>query len=283
MMQAAQTLWFILLLGSQVVWSRDLPPEADVVHSDGADPNETSCKAFGHLKIVVTKGKCSGRVESDCKAISQAKNRIAKAFDDWWGEAGPGQCATGQANATAVAHAQAIAKVWATGLSSVQCEDQGFAYVRALTATLAKATTSAQDNACSYGGDKSPIEVFEESYAEAIRIGIAEAYARAVARACDDSEDGRVKAASKCQGNASIDGLGRERDSGSENAETKVEELQGCQGDVKLRCCDRPVPQRMCTPCQGCARLRRITERDPQKNIKRSWELEDGQVCFCHD
>lgn len=133
-------------------------------------------------------------------------------------------CATGQAEATAVAHAQALAEVWASGVVKVKCDGQGFACgwvlanveswsvafaratavaaaeasarqanapalcyadIEALSTVFAKAATKAQGDTCSYGGDTDPVEFMQKTFASAIQIGVAEAYARAAARSCD--------------------------------------------------------------------------------------------------
>lgn len=147
-----------------------------------------------------------------------------EAFDEWFGEAGPGLCATGQANVTAVAHASAIAKVWADAIVNVQCEGQGFscgwvyananawaiafaealataaaetvsidtgsgsfcyADVVALSSAFAEAATTVKGDTCTYRGDMNPVQFYQESFASAIQFAISEAYARAVSRTCD--------------------------------------------------------------------------------------------------
>lgn len=85
-----------------------------------------------------------------------------------------------------VAFAKATAQA-AAEVSAKQADGQGlcFADIEALSTVFAKAASKAKGDTCSYGGDLDPVKFMQNTFARAIQIGVAEAYARAAARACN--------------------------------------------------------------------------------------------------
>ncbi|GMH36247.1 hypothetical protein BSKO_04115 [Bryopsis sp. KO-2023] len=292
------------------------PRESGFTCSNSPD---TSCNAFALLEILVSGvGKCTGSSSADCTAVSISQNAFQESYDEWFSD--DGLCDNGKAEASAIAIASAIAKVWSNAAVKVTCEGQGFACgwsiangqawatafaeaisqaaaeagggsnaeafcfadIRAISVVLADAASSAQADACTNGGT---VESFEASYAAAIQVGIATAFARATASACN--ENGEALSSSECVGEASSTTKSEVFTVG--DACAGLTDLKACSSPGKEMCCDRGFKRRLC----GCNRSKgakcangpwiRKSDFNSQKNTKRTFSDQTGEVCFCLD
>ncbi|GMH36890.1 hypothetical protein BSKO_04763 [Bryopsis sp. KO-2023] len=270
---------------------------------------DSSCSAFSTLEILVTAGKCVGTASADCRAVSESTSVFKEAFEEWWGE--EGVCDSGKAETAVTSIATAVAKVWSNAAVKVDCDGLGFACgwsisngnafalafaeaiaqaaaeagastdangfcfadVRAVAGVFAEAAARAQADTCTTGGAS---EDFENSYVQAVQKGIATAFARATASACD--VDGEVAASSECFGEA---------DSSTEGAVAKsgdvcggIQQLQACTGIVKDKCCHSDFRRSLCT-CRGCNGP--WFKKTGAGDAKKSFANRAGDLCFCLD
>lgn len=270
---------------------------------------DSSCSAFSTLEISVTAGKCVGTASADCRAVTESTSEFREAFEEWWG--GEGVCDSGKAEVAVTSIAKAVARVWSNAAVKVHCDGLGFACgwsisngntfalafaeslaqaaaeagastdangfcfadVRSVATVFAEAAANAQADTCTTGGSA---EDFENSYVEAVQKGIATAFARATASACD--VDGEVSASSECFGEA---------ESSTEQNIAKngdvcggVQQVKACTGAVQQKCCSPDFRRSLCT-CRNCKGpwFRKTNAGD----AKKSFANRAGDLCFCLD
>lgn len=274
---------------------------------------DTTCSAFASLQILVTGGSCKGTATADCKSVSRSQNAFKETFDEWWSD--EGVCDSGKAEAAASAVAKAIAKVWANAAVKVTCEGMGFACgwsisdgqawsvafaeaiaqaaaetnagteadafcfadVRSLAGVIAEAAATSQADACTTGGT---VEDFESSYAASIQTGIASAFAKATAEACN--ADGELAASSSCSGVGESEAKGETFAHG--DACAGLAQIETCAGPGVADCCSPRFRRRLCNCSRdGCRHgpWVRKSDFDARSNALRSFEDRRGNVCFC--
>lgn len=280
---------------------------ANAVECPGAA--DTSCSAFSTLEILVTAGRCTGTASADCRAVTQSTSVFKEAFEEWWGE--EGVCDSGKAETAVTSIATAVAKVWSNAAVKVNCDGHGFACgwsvangnafalafaeaiaqaaaeagastdangfcfadIRAVAAVFAEAAASAQADTCTTGGAS---EDYEKSYVAAVQKGIATAFARATASACD--AEGEVAAESECSGEADSSTEGDVAQSGDVCG--GILQLKACTGTVKDKCCSADFKRSLCT-CRNCKGP--WFKRTGAGDAKKAFANRAGDLCFCLD